>query len=176
MQRCVPGMIVTVVVVMVAGLGLAAAAPAYAQPAAVTFYGNPTSPISGGVAIPAGAAFVWTSGVGPSVADQSAKPEDRARYGDTKTQAIGILKNIEGQLQKQGLTMKDVVYIRCYLVPDPEKGGKLDVEGWNEAYRQVFGTADNPTKTARSTIGVHALVVTGWLVEVEAFAVYPAKK
>ena len=161
---------------MVLAMGLGLATHASAQPAAVTFYGNPTAPISGGVAIPAGAAFVWTSGVGPSVADQNAKPEDRARYGDTKTQAIGILKNIEGQLQKQGLTMKDVVYIRCYLVADPEKGGKLDVEGWNEAYRQFFGTADNPTKTARSTIGVAALVVSGWFVEIEAFAVYPAKK
>lgn len=145
---------------------------AQGPPAAVTFYGNPTSPISGGVAIPAGAAFVWTSGTLAPAIDPKLPPE--TRYGaDTKTQATGILKSIEQQLAKQGLTMKDVVYIRAYLVADPNKGGKLDVDGWNEAYKQVFGTAENPTKTARSTIGVAALVAPGFLIEVEAFAVYP---
>jgi enamine deaminase RidA (YjgF/YER057c/UK114 family) len=153
------------------------AAQTPAPPAAVTFYGgNPNSPISGGVVIPQGAAMVWTSGVGPSVANKEAKPDDPARWGDTKTQATSILKNIESQLKAQGLTMKDVVWIRCYLVADPAKGNKLDVEGWNAAYREFFGTAENPTKTARATLGVAALVVPGWLVEVEAFAVYPPKK
>jgi enamine deaminase RidA (YjgF/YER057c/UK114 family) len=145
---------------------------AQAPPSAVTFYGNPTSPISGGVAIPAGAAFVWTSGTLAPAIDPKLPPE--TRYGaDTKTQALGILKLIEQQLAKQGLTMKDVVYIRAYLVGDPNKGGKLDTDGWNEAYKQYFGTAENPTKTARSTIGVAALVAPGFLLEVEAFAVYP---
>jgi enamine deaminase RidA (YjgF/YER057c/UK114 family) len=153
-----------------------AAAPTGQPPTAVTFYGNPNSPISGGVVIPQGAAMVWTSGVGPPVANKEAKPDDPARWGDTKTQSIGILKNIESQLKAQGLTMKDVVWIRCYLVADPAKGNKLDVDGWNGAYREFFGTAENPTKTARATIGVAALVVPGWLVEVEAFAVYPPKK
>jgi enamine deaminase RidA (YjgF/YER057c/UK114 family) len=154
-----------------------AATPASGQPpTTVTFYGNPTSPISGGVVIPQGAAMLWTSGVGPPVANKEAKPDDPARWGDTKTQSIGILKNIESQLKAQGLTMKDVVWIRCYLVADPAKGNKLDVDGWNAAYREFFGTAENPTKTARATIGVAALVVPGWLVEVEAFAVYPPKK
>jgi enamine deaminase RidA (YjgF/YER057c/UK114 family) len=168
-------------------IALATAAPALAQaaappaasgqpPAAVTFYGNPNSPISGGVVIPPGAAWVWTSGVGPSVVNKEAKPDDPARWGDTKTQAIGILKNIENQLKAQGLTMRDVVYMRCYLVPDPAKGNKLDVDGWNEAYRQFFGTAENPTKVARATVGVAALVVQNWLVEIEAFAVFPTKK
>jgi enamine deaminase RidA (YjgF/YER057c/UK114 family) len=153
-----------------------AAAPA-AQPAgppsAVTFWGNPTSPISSGVAIPAGAAFVWVSGTLAPAIDPKLPPE--TRYGDTKTQAIGILKNIEGQLAKQGLTLRDVVYIRCYLLADPAKGNKLDVDGWNEAYTQFFGTPENPTKTARSTIGVAALVAPGFLIEAEAFAVYPTK-
>lgn len=153
-----------------------AAAPTGQPPTAVTFYGNPNSPISGGVVIPQGAAMVWTSGVGPPVVNKEAKPDDPARWGDTKTQSIGILKNIESQLKAQGLTMKDVVWIRCYLVADPAKGNKLDVDGWNAAYREFFGTAENPTKTARATVGVAALVVQGWLVEVEAFAVYPPKK
>jgi enamine deaminase RidA (YjgF/YER057c/UK114 family) len=154
-----------------------AAAPApvtrKAPPAAVSFYGSPTSPIAGGVAIPAGAAWVWTSGTGPPVVDKEAPATNIARYGDTKAQARGVLKSIETQLAAQGLTMADVVYLRCYLVADPAKGA-LDVDGWNAAYREFFGTAANPTKPARSTLGVAALVVPLWLVEIEAVAVYPS--
>jgi enamine deaminase RidA (YjgF/YER057c/UK114 family) len=166
----------------VAAIAIAMAADAYAQsapatpPTAVKFYGNPSSPISGGVVLPAGTAFIWTSGTGPPVVDAQAKPDSPTRFGDTKAQAVGILQSIQKQLAAQGLSMKDVVYLRCYLVPDPAKGNKLDVEGWNEGYKQFFGTADNPTKPARSTVGVAALVVPMWLVEIEAFAVYPAAK
>jgi enamine deaminase RidA (YjgF/YER057c/UK114 family) len=160
--------------VAVAVLVLAPAAVLAQQPPAqVTFYGAPTSPISGGVVIPANKAFVWTSGTTPGVADANAKPGTRERFGDTRAQAASILKNIAGQLEKQGLTMKDVVYLRAYLVPDPTKGSRIDMEGWSAAYGEVFGTAANPTKPARSTVGVTALVNADWLIEIEAFAVYP---
>jgi len=66
-----------------------------------------------------------------------------------------------------------VVYVRAYLVPDATKGNKIDTEGWNAAYNEVFNTAANPTKTARSTVGVTALVNADWLIEIEAFAVFP---
>src|SRR3712207_7744883 len=42
------------------------------------------------------------------------------------TQAAGILRSIEAQLKAQGLTMKDVVYIRAYLVPDRGKENTID--------------------------------------------------
>ena len=131
--------------------------------------------ISSSVSIPAGAALIWTSGTVPSIADQSAAAGTRARYGDTKTQAISVLRNIENVLKEKGLTMKDVVYLRAYLVPDKEKGGTIDTQGWNEAYGMFFNNAENPVKVARSTVGVMALVNADWLVEVEAFAVYPKK-
>jgi enamine deaminase RidA (YjgF/YER057c/UK114 family) len=156
-----------------------AAAPAAAQqgPAAsataVTFYGNPSSAISGGVVIPPNRAMVWTSGTTPAVADANAKPGARERFGDTRTQATSILKNIAGQLEKQGLSMRDVVYLRAYLVPDATKGNRIDMDGWSAAYGEVFGTAANPTKPARSTVGVSALVNADWLIEIEAFAVAP---
>jgi len=127
------------------------------------------------VAIPANAAVVWTSGTVPSVADTSAPAGTRARYGDTKTQAISVLTAIEARLKEHGLTMKDVVYLRAYLVPDKEKGGTIDVQGWNAAYGQFFNNATNPVKPARSTVGVAALVSADYLVEVEAFAVFPPK-
>jgi len=141
-------------------------------PTKVTFTGGRGN-ISNTVAIPANAAVVWTSGTVPSVADTSAPAGSRARYGDTKTQAISVLKAIEARLKEHGLGMKDVVYLRAYLVPDKEKGGTIDSQGWNEAYGQFFNNATNPVKTARSTVGVVALVNADWLVEVEAFAVYP---
>ena len=133
-----------------------AAAPASGPPAEVTFYGNPTAAISSGVVIPAGRASVWVSGTTPPVIKADAPAGSPERFGDTKTQAAGILKTIETQLAARGLTMKDVVYIRAYLVPDPQKEKKIDLAGWNAAYGEVFGTATNPTKTARSTVGVLA--------------------
>lgn len=141
-------------------------------PSKVTFTGGRGN-ISNTVAIPANAAVVWTSGTVPSVADTSAPAGSRARFGDTKTQAISVLKAIEARLKEHGLGMKDVVYLRAYLVPDKEKGGTIDVMGWNEAYGQFFNNATNPVKTARSTVGVAALVNADYLVEVEAFAVFP---
>lgn len=141
-------------------------------PSKVTFTGGRGS-ISNTVAIPANAAVVWTSGTVPGVADTSAPAGSRARYGDTKTQAVSVLRAIENRLKEHGLGMKDVVYLRAYLVPDKEKGGTIDTQGWNAAYGEYFNTATNPVKPARSTVGVLALVSPDWLVEVEAFAVFP---
>lgn len=146
--------------------------PASAQDA-VTFYGNPNAAISSGVVIPPGKAMVWTSGTTPSVADSTAKPGTRERFGDTRTQATSVLKSIQGQLEARGLTLKDVVYLRAYLVPDPANSNRIDMAGWSAAYGEFFGTTANPTKPARSTVGVSALVNADWLIEIEAFAVVP---
>lgn len=143
-------------------------------PSAVAFYGAPTAAISSRVLIPGGRASIWVSGTTPPLLKADAPAGSRERFGDTRTQAAGILRNIEGQLQDHGLTMKDVVYVRAYLVPDTAMpGGGIDVAGWNAAYGAVFGTAENPTRTARSTVGVVALVNPEWLIELEAFAVFP---
>jgi enamine deaminase RidA (YjgF/YER057c/UK114 family) len=149
------------------------AAPALA--ADVTFYGSSSSPISSAVIIPPGRACIWVSGTVPPVIKPDAPPGSRERYGDTRTQALGVLKSIESQLAQHGASLKDVVYLRAYLVADPAKEHKIDVAGWNAAYGEVFNTAANPTKTARSTVGVSALVNPDWLIEVEAFAVLPRR-
>ena len=141
---------------------LASARAAVADPpAAVTFTGSPTSAISSGVGIPANAAMYWVSGTPPS-----------APLGDMKSQSQSVLKNIAAALAGQGLTLRDVVYLRVYLVAD-KATGKVDFKGWFDAYGEAFGTAANPTKTARSTVAVAGLVNPDWLIEVEAFAVYP---
>lgn len=142
------------------------------EPSAVTFYGPPTSSISSGVTVPAGRRLVFTSGTPPTLADPKAAAGARARYGDTKTQGISVLKGIEGQLKSQGLTLADVIYLRVYVAPDRETG-KCDFRGWFDAYAQFFGTTANPTKPARSTVGVASLVDSDWLIEVEAVAAAP---
>ena len=163
-----------IVALTVIASAMEASAQAPTPPTTVTFTGGRGN-ISNTVAIPANAAVVWTSGTVPSVADQNAPAGSRARYGDTKTQAMSVLTAIEARLKEHGLGMKDVVYLRAYLVPDKEKGGTIDTQGWNEAYGQFFNNPTNPVKPARSTVGVIALVNAEWLVEVEAFAVFPPR-
>ncbi len=145
-------------------------------PTQVTFTGSAQSPISNNVAIPAGRASLWISGTVPEMADPKAPAGSRERWGDTKTQARSIIKTLEAQLVAKGLTLKDVVYMRVYIAADKAKGGAFDFTGWFEAYGEFFGTAQNPTKVSRSTLGVPALVSPDWLIEIEAFAIYPAGK
>jgi enamine deaminase RidA (YjgF/YER057c/UK114 family) len=144
-------------------------------PTDVVFTGEGPSSIASGVGVPAGRAYFWTSGTVPSQIKKDGATVYE-RYGDTYTQGVSCLKNIAAVLAKQGLTMKDVVYLRVYVVNDAAKGGKPDFPGWFKAYGEFFNTKDNPVKTARSTVGVASLVSPDWLIEVEAVAVYPTKK
>ncbi len=145
-------------------------------PTEVRFFGESSSPISSAVAVPAGRATFFTSGTVPPVLDEKAAAGSRERYGDTKTQAVGTLKRIEALLGERGLRMSDVIYLRVYLTVDKAKDNQVDYKGWFEAYGQFFGTPANPTKPARSTLGVAGLVNPDWLIEIEAVAVYPEKK
>ncbi|MFC5450367.1 RidA family protein [Paenibacillus aestuarii] len=138
----------------------------------VEFYGSPASSISSGVSVPSGSSYLFTSGTTPPVLNKEGKTVYE-RYGDTKTQGIGILKSIESQLKEKGLTLADVTYLRVYLIADPSKDNKFDYQGWFDAYAQFFGTEANPVKPARSTVGVAGLVNADWLIEIEAVAVYP---
>lgn len=141
-------------------------------PASVVFTGPAQSPISSGVAVPANRAYYWTSGTVPPLLNSSAPSGSRERYGDTRTQAIGVLRAIEGQLRDRGLSLSDVVYMRVYITPDKAKNNAYDFQGWFDAYAQFFANATNPVKVARSTVGVAALVNPDWLIEIEAVAVY----
>lgn len=144
-------------------------------PAGVTFTGDASSSIASGVGVPAGRAYFWTSGTGAPVIKKEGTTTYE-RYGDTYVQGAATLKALAAVLEKQGLTMKDVVYLRVYVAPDATKSGKPDFPAWFRAYGEVFNTKENPVKTARSTVGVAALVNPDWLIEIEAVAVYPEKK
>jgi len=133
-------------------------------PADVMFYGSSRSAISNGVMNPANRAMLMMSGVAPGRMTPA---------GDTAAQAENILANIQTQLKNHGLSMKDVVYLRAFVVPDPNKDKKIDMQGWSAAYAKYFGTPENPTKPARATIGVAALVGADQLIEIEIIAAYP---
>ncbi len=143
-----------------------------APPAAVILPGEAKSPIAAGVALPADRALFWTSGTVPSPINPEGKTVHE-RYGDTYTQGVSCLKNIAQVLAAQGLTLKDVVYLRVYVVPDAAREGRPDFAGWFKAYGEFFNSLQNPGKTARSTVAVAGLVSPDWLIEIEAFAVYP---
>lgn len=163
---------VSLLVINLLGIDIKAAVGAEA-PETVTFYGPDTSSIASAVAVPADRAYYWTSGTVPPVINSDAPARTRDRYGDTKTQAIGILERIQALLQDVGLTLADVTYLRVYLVADPALDNQVDYQGWFDAYAEFFNNETNPTKVARSTVAVAGLVDPGWLIEIEAVAVYP---
>ena len=113
-----------------------------------------------------GAHTVYVSG---HVADplDAAKPE--AGFGDTKTQTISTLRRIDQALQRQGMSIKDVIRLTIYVVADPALG-RPDYAGMNAGYRQFFGTAANPHVVARSAFEIKGLQIPGLLLEIDAVA------
>jgi enamine deaminase RidA (YjgF/YER057c/UK114 family) len=151
-----------------------AAAPSFGQatdkvervPAA-----NPEIPISAAVVVPAGYDTIYVSGNLAKVANPNAAKGSTEMFGDTKTQTISVLQQMQDVLAAQHLTMADVVKITVFLAGDPANSGKMDFAGMNAGFLQFFGSAQQPLKPARSTVQVAALVVPGALVEIEAIAV-----
>ncbi|UNJ81239.1 hypothetical protein LIT32_26410 (plasmid) [Bacillus sp. CMF21] len=137
----------------------------------VTFFGSPTSSISSSVAVPQHYNRLSFSGTVPPLLNKDGKTTYE-RYGDTETQAIGILEKFKADLKAKGLSLADVIYLRVYVAPDPNKGDIPDYQGWFDAYAQFFNTKENSVKTARSTVGVESLVSPDYLIEIEAEVAY----
>lgn len=156
-------------VALAALLGLGASGTAQADEI-VRHQGGPGWPILSGVTVPAGAAYLFLSGQVPAPVDSSKPQTDPAAYGDTRVQAISVFRKIDALLKAQNYTLGDVVKLTVFLVGDPKLGGKQDFNGFQEAYRQFFGTAEQPNIVARSTVQVSALANPAFLVEIEATA------
>ncbi|WP_176956232.1 Rid family hydrolase [Catalinimonas alkaloidigena] len=138
-------------------------------PDSVTFYGAQTTPFSAGAIVPAGHTLHITAGTVAPLLDSAAAPGSSARYGDTYTQAVGALRRIDANLQQHGLSLADVVQLRAFLGPDST--GAPDFQAWFKAYGEFFNNETNPTRPARSTLGVSHLVNPDMLIELEAVAV-----
>ena len=155
---------------LLAALALAAtAAPANAQ--MVNRITNPPPAIIlSGAIVPAGAEIFHLSGQLASPIDPSKPANSVAAFGDTKTQTISIFTKIKAILEKQGYKMSDVFKLTVFVTAAPDMAGKMDFAGFNDGYKQFFGTADNPNLVARSTVQVAALAGPNYLIEIEATA------
>lgn len=159
------------------------AAPALAQPGPpqaaptqeVTRHRNPGSnfPIAMAVEVPAGRTTVLVSGMVPPVVNREAGGNTLAAFGDTRVQTKGVLDRIEAALRSINLSLGDVVRMQVFLVGDPDRGGRMDFDGFMAAYVERFGNASQPNVPARSVMQVAGLVNPGWLVEIEVTAVRP---
>ncbi|MDG1438113.1 MAG: RidA family protein [Emcibacteraceae bacterium] len=116
------------------------------------------------IEVPAHADQLFVSGNGPGAINEDAKGV--AKYGSTEEQARSTFTKIKGAVEKAGWSMSDIVMVRVFLVADPEMG-KMDFSGFNVAYREFFGTEENPNKPVRAVVEISGLAVDGWLVEID---------
>ena len=136
---------------------------------APTRVGPSESPIASSVEVPSDSRLVYISGQVPEPANAAAAEGSVDRFGDTETQTRSVIGKIEGALKAHGLGLGDVVMMRVFLVAPPGQQ-RMDFAGMMRGYRAFFGTAEQPSKPARSTMQVGGLVDPGWLVEIEVTA------
>jgi enamine deaminase RidA (YjgF/YER057c/UK114 family) len=122
-------------------------------------YGDPQSAIASGIAVNASASLLFSAAAVPT------------RQGDLKTQAISTLESLAERLAKAGLSFKDVVFLRAYVVPNAD--GEFDRAGWSAAYGQYFNNPTQPHKPARTTIPVTSLPSPEWNIAIDVVAVAP---
>ena len=128
---------------------------------------NSTFPIAQAVEIPAGTTLVYHSGTTPRPASPDAERYSVEFWGDTETQTKSVFNRMEASLQKLGLGFGDVVKMTVFLVGTPEQDGRLDFQGFMNAYTLHFGTEAQPNLPARSAVQVAGLAAPGMLVEIE---------
>ena len=127
-------------------------------------------PILMAVEVPPACKTIYLSGVVPSAIDPARPGNTIDAFGDTRTQTISVLKNIERNLKRLNLSMSDVIKMQVFLVGDPAQQGRMDFKGLMEGYTQFFGTKEQPNLPTRSVFQVSGLANPGWLVEIEVVA------
>jgi len=152
--------------------------PAAAQAQVTRIKRNPAAIILDAANVSAGTDMLYISGQLASPLDPQKSMADVKsveELGDTKTRTINVLGKIKTILESQGYSMADLVKLTLFLAADP-KLGKMDFAGANDGFKTFFGTPENPTTVARSTLQAAALVGPYFLIEIEAIAARaPAK-
>ncbi len=97
-----------------------------------------SSIFASGVTVRPNGAFLFTSGSGGGTT------------GDTKSQALAYFAKLKTDLASYGFSMSDIAFVHAALVAD--ETGKVDFDGWNAAWKEIFGTTDLPWKPAQTTI------------------------
>ncbi|WP_070155128.1 RidA family protein [Sphingobium phenoxybenzoativorans] len=129
----------------------------------------PPAIILDGVTIPPNSEIVILSGAIASPIEEG-KTDSFEAFGDTHTQAVNTFTKIKASLAKIGYSMSDIVKLTVFVAGDPKLGGKMDFAGFNAAYKEFFGTPENPNLAARSTVQVAGLAGPYFLIEIEAIA------
>ncbi|MCH2155370.1 MAG: Rid family hydrolase [Opitutales bacterium] len=135
---------------------------------------KPDRPYASHVVVEPGAGYFYTWGITASPRSKTVALKglpDEERYGDTYTQSHRVLTTLTSDLKQVGLTLRDVVNVRAYVVGNDEE--PPDFDGWNRAFTEFFGTPDNPHKPARTTVGISRLFISQYKIEVEFVAVFP---
>lgn len=133
---------------------------------------SPLPPVTSTTPLPNGtSAAVWA---GNTLYVSGSLDPDIPNHHDTKSQTVGLLKDLQRLLESQRLTLGDVVMMHVYLNADPAKGGTMDFGGMMEGYTQFFGTPEQPNKPARTTVQVVLPAGrNGGLIEIDMIAVRP---
>lgn len=131
---------------------------------------HPTVPIARSVTVPASMELLYLSGAVAPISNSAVPADSVEAYGNTEEQTLAVLRRIEGTLANRGYKIGDIFKLTVFLVGVPEKGGRMDFEGFSRGYARYFGTAEQPNIVARSTVQVAGLVSPGQLVEIEAVA------
>ena len=79
------------------------------------------------------------------------------------------LSNLKEVLGKAGATMADVVKMNTYIVDY----GPETLTSFRKVRKELLGDSDMPASTL---VGVEALALPEWLIEIEAVAVVPVSE
>ncbi|HRE81383.1 MAG TPA: RidA family protein [Opitutaceae bacterium] len=125
------------------------------------------------ITVAPGTGLFFTWGVTPSprakAIGRGEALNEKDRYGNTYDQARALMTQLTEDLREAGLSLRDVISVRANLVAEPE----LDMDGWNRAFSEFFGTATNPHRPVRTTVGISRLFHPDYLAEVEFIAAIP---
>lgn len=136
---------------------------------------NSTFPIAQAVEVSADSVLIFHSGTVPGPAKPDADRNSRDYYGNTETQALNVFERMEASFATLGVGFGDVIKMTVFLVGDPELGGKMDFDGFMNAYTRYFGTTEQPNLPARSAFQIAGLVGDGMLIEIEVVLARPKK-
>ena len=110
--------------------------------------------------------FIFVSGTSSRRADNTIAGVDiidemGTKHLNIKEQTREVIKNIEKNLIKEGVTLADVVDVTSFLV------NMNDFADYNEAYAEFFNAETGPTRT---TVAVHQLPHPDLVVEIKVMA------
>lgn len=110
--------------------------------------------------------FIFVSGTSSRRADNSIAGVDiidnmGTKHLNIKVQTREVFKNIEKNLAKEGVTLKDIVDVTTFLV------NMNDFAGYNKVYAEFFDQETGPTRT---TVAVHQLPHPDLIVEIKVTA------